>query len=160
MKREIAALALAASALPAAGADPDPCRLLTPAEISAALGAQAAHGKAGGPKVEHGVKAWHCDRQVGRYYFSVNAYEFASPAAAKRGLTEALAEAKGTIELGPATGVGDIAAWGADEDGAMWFAVKGRYMANVTVAGELKNPQSMREPLRRLVVQALARLVP
>jgi hypothetical protein len=33
-------------------------------------------------------------------------------------------------------------------------------MANVTVAGELKNPQSLREPLRRLVGQALTRLVP
>ena len=69
-------------------------------------------------------------------------------------------EAKGALELGPATGVGEAAAWGADEDGAIWFAVKGRYMANATVAGELKNPQSMCEPLRRLVAQALARLVP
>jgi hypothetical protein len=158
MKRQIVALALTASALPAAGADPDPCGLVTPAEIAAALGAQAADGKGGGPKVQKGVKVWHCDRKVGKYYFSLNAYEFASPAAAKRGLAEALAEAKGTVELGPATGVGEAAAWGADEDGAIWLAVKGKYMANVTLAGELKNPQSMREPLRRLVAQALARL--
>jgi hypothetical protein len=158
MKRQIVALALAASALPAAGADPDPCRLVTPAEITAALGVQAADGKGGGPKIQKGVKVWHCDRKVGKYYFSLNAYEFASPAAAKRGLAEAVAEAKGTVELGPATGVGDAAAWGAHEDGAIWLAVRGKYMANVTLAGELKNPQSMREPLRRLVAQALARL--
>lgn len=45
MKRHIAALALATAALPAAATDVDPCRLLTPAEIAAALGAQAAEGK-------------------------------------------------------------------------------------------------------------------
>ena len=132
MKRHIAALALAASALPALAADPEPCRLVTPAEIAAALGAQPAAGKARGPKLDRGVKAWSCDRQVGKYYLSLNAYEFPSTAAA----------------------------WGADEDGAIWLAVKGRHMANVTVAGELKKPQSLREPLRRLVAQALARLAP
>ncbi|MGQ0545466.1 MAG: hypothetical protein ACT4P3_09065 [Betaproteobacteria bacterium] len=160
MKRQLAAIALAASVLPALAADPDPCRLLTPAEIAAALGAQPAAGKPGGPRLEQGVKAWHCDRQVGKYYLSVNAYEFPSAAAAKRGLAEALEEAKGTFALGPATGAGEAAAWGADEDGAIWIAVKGRYMANVTVAGELKSPQSLREPVRRLVAQALARLAP
>jgi hypothetical protein len=160
MKRAMAALALAAAALPAAGADPDACRMLTAAEITAALGAKPAGGKPGKPRVEKGVKTWHCDQQVGRYYLSVNVYEFPSPAAARRGLAEGLEEAKGTLELGPAGDVGEAAAWGADEDGAIWFAVKGKHMANVTVAGELKNPQSMREPLRRLVAQALARLAP
>lgn len=160
MSKVIAALALAAAVLPATAADPDACRLLTAAEITAALGAKPAGGKPGRPKVEQGVKVWHCDQQVGRYFLSVNAYEFPSPAAARRGLAEGLAEAKGTIELGPASDVGEAAAWGADEDGAIWLAVKGRYMANVTVAGELKKPQSLREPLRRLVAQALARLAP
>jgi hypothetical protein len=160
MQREILALALAAATLPAAAADPDACRLLTAAEITAALGAKPAGGKPGKPRVENGVKAWHCDQQVGRYYLSVNAYEFPSAAAARRGLEEGIAEAKGTLPLGPASGVGEAAAWGADEDGAIWFAVKGRYMANVTVAGELKNPQAMREPVRRLLAQALARLAP
>src|SRR5688572_25778833 len=160
MKRDLVALALAAAVLPAAAADPDACRLLTAAEITAALGAKPAGGKPKGPKVEQGVKVWHCDQQVGRYFLSVNAYEFPSPAAARRGLAEGLAEAKGTFELDPASDVGEAAAWGADEDGAIWLAVKGRYMANVTVAGELKKPQSMREPLRRLVAQALARLAP
>jgi hypothetical protein len=151
---------LVASALAPAAADPDPCALLTAAEITAALGAKPAGGKPKGPRVEQGVRVWHCDQNVGRYFLSVNAYEFPSAAAAKRGLAEGLKEAKGTLELAPATGVGEAAASGADEDGVIWFAVKGRYMANVTVAGELKNPQAMREPVRRLVAQALARLAP
>ena len=70
MRTQIVALALAAWAFPALAADPDPCRLVRPGEIAAALGAQPADAKPRGPRLRQGVKVWDCDRKVGRYFLS------------------------------------------------------------------------------------------
>jgi len=42
----------------------------------------------------------------------------------------------------------------------MWVALKGKYMLNVTLAGDLADPPRLREPLKRLATVALGRLAP
>jgi hypothetical protein len=146
-------------------ADPDPCRLVTASEITAALGSAPSGGKPEGPSTDRelGAKAWSCDRQVGKLYLSINVIEFASPAAAVQGMQVMMKQAKGIpegIRLTPASEVGDQAVWGGSAEGAMWIALRSRYMLNVTLAGELKDPGRFREPLKRLATLAVGRIVP
>ena len=62
------------------------------------------------------------------------------------------------VPIAEAPGVGDRSIWGANAEGALWVVQKGRYMLNVTAAGELANPSALREPLRRLAAQGVGRL--
>jgi hypothetical protein len=140
------------------------CRLLTAAEIASALGSTPSAGQPSGRTIDQelGARSWGCGRQVGEFYLAVDVIEFASAGGPARGLTEAQTLAKRTgpegIELKPATGLGERALWGASEEGAIWSAIKGKYMLSVVLAGELKDPQRVREPLRRLAALGLGRL--
>jgi hypothetical protein len=150
---------------PALGADPNPCRLLTATEITSALGSVPSGGKPDGPSIDQDLqaKSWSCDQQVGKLLLSINVVEFASPAAAARGMTVMMKQAKDIpdgIKLTAAPDLGDQAVWGASAEGAMWVALKGKHMLNVTLAGALTDPPRLREPLKRLATLALGRLVP
>jgi hypothetical protein len=106
------------------------------------------------------AKAWTCEQQVGKAMLSISVVEFASPAAAARGMAEMMKSSRETPEamkLSLASGVGEQAAWGASPEGAMWVALQGKHMLNVTVAGTA-DPPRLREPLRRLTGLALGRL--
>jgi hypothetical protein len=94
---------------------------------------------------------------------SINVVEFASAAVAARGMTVMMKQAEDIqegIKLTEAPDLGDRAVWGASTEGAMWVALKGKYMFNVTLAGELTDPPRLREPLQRLTTLGLGRLVP
>lgn len=165
MKRAVAAIVFATLMVPALGADLNPCRLLTATEIASTLGSATSGGKPVGPSIDKdlGAKSWTCDQQVEKLFLSLNVVEFASAAAAAQGMTLMMKEAKDIpegIKLTAAPGLGDRAVWGASAEGAMWVALKGKYMLNVTLAGDLTDPPRLREPLKRLATLALGRLVP
>jgi hypothetical protein len=165
MKLSAAVIVMATSIVPALATDLDPCRLLTAAEIGSTLGGAPSGGKPDGPTIDEdlGAKAWSCNQQVGKLFFSINVAEFPSAAAAAQGMTLMMKQAKEIpegIKLTGAPGLGDQAVWGASGDGAMWVTRKGKHMLNVTVAGRLTDPPRLREPLKRLATIALGRLVP
>jgi hypothetical protein len=164
-KRAVAAIVVATWMAPALGADPNPCSLLTPKEITSALGSAPSGGKLGKPSVdkELGVKSWNCDYHVGKSVLSIDVFDFTSAAGAAKGMKVMMKEADSLpegIKLAPASGVGDQSLWGASAEGAHWVALKGKYMLTVTLAGELKDPPRFREPMKRLATLALGRLVP
>lgn len=159
----LAALSLATGA--AFAADPNPCRLLTPAEVTAALGSAPSVGKPHPPSRDEELKAtaWSCEQYLGKMLLSTNAIQFASPAAATRGMAAMLKSSRDVpeaIKLSAAPGIGEESAWGASPDGALWVARKGRYLVNVTVAGGLADPLRYREPLKQLMLSAIGRLPP
>ena len=150
---------------PKQGASLDPCRLLTAAELTSALGSAPSGGKPVGPTIEKeiGGRSWACDQHVGEGVLSITVYEFATAAAAAQGWTAMLKESRDTPEafqLAPASGPGDRAAWGGEDGGGMWVVLKGKYMLNVTLAVDTTDPLRLREPLKRLTTLALGRLVP
>jgi hypothetical protein len=158
------AVALVLSLLPfvASAADPDPCQLVTSAEVASHIGANASPGVRAGPAVDEELrgKAWTCEQQVGKAMLAIGVVEFASPAAAAQGMAAMMKSSKETPEamkLAPATGLGEQAAWGASPEGAIWVVLKGKHMLSMTMAGH-RDPSSLREPLRRLTALALARL--
>lgn len=143
--------------------DPDPCALITAAEIRSALGTAPGAATAQGPTVDRDpdLTRWHCDRQVGAYFVVVTVYQFASPSGAADAMRMMLDEVKADkdmIQVTESPGIGDRAAGGASEEGAMWIALKGRHMLVLTLAGELSDPQRMVDPTRRLIVAGVGRL--
>jgi hypothetical protein len=100
---------------------------------------------------------------VGTRILTINVVEFASPTAADQGIALVLKQAQEipeAMKLEPATGVGDRSAFGTNPMGAMWVAVKGKYMLVMTVMGESANPAQLREPVKRLAAAGLAKLTP
>ncbi|HET9208354.1 MAG TPA: hypothetical protein VFO28_19090 [Burkholderiaceae bacterium] len=151
-------------ALPLAAwaADPNPCELVTSNEVASSVGAQPAPGVRSGPTIDEGLraKAWTCEQQVDKGMLAIAVVEFASPDAAAQGMAAMLKAAKenpGALRFTPASGVGDQAVWGVSPEGAMWVALKGKHILNVTMAGTA-DPPRLREPLRRLTASALGRL--
>ena len=144
-------------------AEPRPCELLTSSEIATALGATPGPAKSHGPRSDRevGATAWTCGRTAGNRSVSTVVMQFGSEAESTRGMTLIAEEAGGEpdgIRLSPVTGLGDQAMWGASQDGAIWVVRKGHTVLSITVAGDLADPQSLREPMRELVQRALARL--
>lgn len=157
----IGALALAAG--PGDVRAPDPCQLATAAEITAALGGKPTKGEVSGPDEENDYKAksWTCIMAVGKIHLFISLIEFPSAALADKGYARQLQISKDdreTMQMGPATGVGEKSLWGADEDGAIWMGLKGRFMIGTTITGEAKSFAQYREPLRKLAVAALGRI--
>jgi hypothetical protein len=153
---------LALSALVALHADPEPCKLLTVAEITAALGKAPEAGTPRGPEVDQAlqVKGWACDRVVGEYHLSIDVFEFASPSVAAQGIATMRELAKGgdPFPLEPVSGERDPALWGSSDEGAIWAVSRGQYIVTITLAGNLRNPAALRDPLKRLAGAAVGRL--
>ncbi len=143
-------------------AAPDPCAVVTPAEIASALGSQPTPGKPRGPDEDEdtGATAWTCSRQVGKRMLWVAVMKFSNAAGATKGIDlviKSSREMDDAIQLSPVAGVADQALWGASKDGAMWVVRKGRYLVNFTVGGE-GNHASLQEGLKRLAVLAAGRV--
>jgi hypothetical protein len=154
--------ALAIILLSALVADPEPCKLLTAAEISSALGTVPAEGRAAGPVVDkdYEAKNWSCDRTVGKFFLSLDVFEFSSTAAAAQGLAKVreLSKDGDPFPMQPVAGERDQSLWGSSEEGAIWAVARGKYIVTLTLAGDLDNPSALRDPLKRLVGAAVGRL--
>jgi hypothetical protein len=96
---------------------------------------------------------------VGDLSLSIDVAEFSTAAAAAAALTEAeKASVEVEMKLRPQAGLADGALWGANPEGAIWVARKGKYWLSVTLAGELGDGVRYRDPLKRLASLALAKL--
>lgn len=160
----IVAIGLAALPIAATAADPRPCELFSAAEIKSVAGVAPARGQAEGPDVKEfpGATTWTCGWLVGERYFATRVLRFRSAADATRALasnSQILKSYPEGLQLSAVPGPGEQALWGASTDeGAIWLVRRGGTLFSVILAGELKNPQSLREPLRKLVASGLAKL--
>lgn len=163
MTTQILAAVLAAPLLlPSGHPPPDPCALVTAADIAGALGSRPSAGKPHGPRRDEdtGAQSWSCDYTAGEAYLSIGFAELptaAAAAAALRATAKLAADDEDGIRLSPQPGLGDGALWGSSDEGGIWVVHKGRHLLNVTaaVAGE---SAGLRDRLRKLAVTALAKL--
>lgn len=158
------AIALGAAPITATAADPRPCDLFSTLEITSVTGVAPAGGHSDGPDVDEslGATAWTCGWLVGERYFATHVLRFRSAADATRAMTSTAQILKSFpegIRLSAIPGPGEQAMWGSSsEEGAMWVVRTGRTVLAVILAGELKRPEGLREPLRKLVASGLGRL--
>jgi len=144
-------------------AAPDPCRLLTPAEVRASLGVAPTGITPDGPIEDPDLKAmsWSCTQQAGDGLLTVTVVEFDSAGAAAGGMVTMMQVSNGTLDamqLRPAAGLGDRSAWGYSDSGGMWVAIKGRQMLSLSYGQPSPTPAAQRETLRQLAALALGRL--
>jgi hypothetical protein len=63
------------------------------------------------------------------------------------------------IQMSEVPGPGEQNFWGSSsKDGALWISRKGQTVLAVVLAGQIKQHESLREPLRDLVASGLRRL--
>jgi hypothetical protein len=105
---------------------------------------------------------WTCGWLAGERYFAASVLRFRSAADATKAMastTQMLKKFPEGIQLSAVPGPGEQALWGASsEEGALWIVRKGATVFAVVLAGEIKKPESLREPLRKLVASGLAKL--
>jgi hypothetical protein len=164
MYRRITTLiAIATLPMAALAADPRPCELLASGEIASVLGAAPGRGEAGGPDVDKEVSAtsWTCGWMANNRYLATAVTRFRSVADATSRMKQVVEVSRSDpdgVKLTAMPAPGEQAVWGGSEEGAVWFARKGDLVVSVSLAMELKDPESQREALRRLLVAALAKL--
>lgn len=147
-----------------AAADPRPCELYSAAEITSVTGVAPARGQPDGPEVDKDLAAtaWTCGWPIGERYFAARVIRFRSAADATKAMastSQILKSFPEGIQLSAVPGPGEQALWGAAaEEGAIWVVRKGATMFTVMFVGEHKKPESLREPLRKLVASGLAKL--
>jgi hypothetical protein len=156
-------LSLTAAASLLTAAAPEPCRLLTPAEVRASLGAAPTAISPDGPNQDPDLKAnsWTCTQEVGQNLLELTVVEFDSASAAAGGMVTMMQVTRGSLDamnLSPAAGVGDRSAWGTSDSGGMWVAIKGRYLISLSYGMQTATPATQRESLRQLATLALSRL--
>ena len=144
-------------------AAPDPCRLLTPAEVRASLGATPTALTPDGPIEDPDLKAmsWSCTQQVSAGLLTLTVVEFDSAGAAAGGIVTMMQVSKGSLDalqLNPTAGLGDRSAWGYTDSGGMWVAIKGRHLLSLSYGQPSATPATQRETLRQLAALALGRL--
>jgi hypothetical protein len=133
----LAATLAARLVLVSTGAPPDPCSLVSEADIASALGSRPSPGRPNGPSLDEdtGALVSSCSRQVGELFLSIGVAEVktsADAAAALKETQELAAEDEESIQLSPEPGPGDRALWGANAEGAIWVVHEGRYLLNAT----------------------------
>jgi hypothetical protein len=146
-------------------AAPDPCRLLTPAEVRASLGAAPTGLAPDGPVEDPDLNAmsWSCTQQAGMGLLTLTVVEFDSASAAAGGMVTMIQVSKASldaIQLNPTAGLGDRSAWGYGDSGGMWVAIKGRHLLSLAYGLQSATPATQRETLRQLAALALGRLTP
>ena len=144
-------------------AAPDPCRMLTPAEVRAGLGVAPTAITPDGPVEDPdlGAMSWSCTQQVGAGLLTLTVVEFDSAGAAAGGIVTMMQVSKGSLDamqLNPAAGLGDRSAWGYGDAGGMWVAIKGRQMLSLSYGQPSPTPAAQRDTLRQLAALALGRL--
>jgi hypothetical protein len=163
----LAAAAAARFLVPSLAVIPDPCRLVSAAEVTSALGSAPSGEKPFGPEVdkETGATVAVCSWEVGSAVFSISVSEFASPGAAGKALTKVTTMSNEEPDEGvlpkmtAEPGTGERAIWGATSDTALWIVLDGTYLLSVTVIDDIPgNAARHREPLKRLASLALAKL--
>ncbi len=118
MSTHLLAALLAARFLLSPPAPPDPCALVSAAQIASALGKSPSPGEKTGPAVdpESGATVATCSLTVGDWFFSIEVAEFAGDAAAAAALTEAekvSREVEEAMRMSPQPGLGEGALWGS-----------------------------------------------
>jgi hypothetical protein len=161
------AIALCAAPIAALAADPRPCELFSPKEIASVLGVTPERGQPSGPDVvkDFGATKWTCQWLVGeRYFFAVDVTRVGSAADATRGWRQLVKELTSSSEDEPplieVPGPGEQNLWRPSLGSGIWVSRKGQTVL-VIVAGDAKlklRPESLREPIRDLVVSGLKRL--
>jgi hypothetical protein len=146
-------------------AAPEPCRLLSAAEVRASLGATPTAVTPDGPVEDPDLEAmsWSCIQQVGGGLLTLTVVEFDSAGAAAGAIVTVMQVSKGSLDgmqLSPAAGLGDRSAWGSSDSGATWVAIKGRHLLNLSYGLPSATPATQRETLRQLAALALGRLTP
>jgi hypothetical protein len=151
-------LLAAPSALRAA---PDPCQLLTAAEITTALGRAPARGKLSKADRVDETKSvtTTCSMEVGDELLIISMIEFDDVAAAQRWFPAylKLSEEDLGVKMTPQSDLGERAAWGSWPT-PTWLVLKGKYALNVMFDITAVDGTKLREPLRRLAASALSRL--
>jgi hypothetical protein len=155
---------LGTAPIAATAADPRPCEYFSAAEIQSVTGVAPARGESDGPDTKEfpGATTWTCGWLVGERYFAARVLRFRSATEATQALastSQILKSFPEGIQFSAVSGLGEQALWGSSsEEGAIWVVRKGQMVFSVIYAGELKNSESMREPLQRLVVSGLGKL--
>lgn len=144
-------------------APPDPCALLSPAEIASALGSQPGPGTRHELRMdaETGARISDCDRKLGDGLLAISVAAFDRSASAAAALAEAARvtrEEEDEMRLRPEPGIGDGALWGASAIGAILVVHHGTHLLTLTLAGELGDGGKYRDPLKRLAGIALGKL--
>lgn len=157
-------LALCPRFVMAQQSDPRPCELFSAAEIRSVSGIMPGKGNAEGPDTEEfpGATTWTCGWLVGERYFAVRVLRFSSADNAARAITGSatfLRSFPEGMQLSQVPGPGDQNWWGASKDeGAVWIARRNATVMSVILAGESKDPESLREPLRKLLASSIGKL--
>jgi hypothetical protein len=156
------AVALCAAPIAAMAADPRPCELFSTKEIASVLGVTPERGQPSEPDVKKDLAAtaWTCQWSVGERYFFARVTRFGSVADATRDWREMVkagtSSSEGENQLSEVPGPGEQNVWGSN--GGIWISRKGQTVLAVVLAGKIKQPESLREPLRDLVASGLRRL--
>ena len=156
----LAALTIGGGA-PSWSAPPDPCQLLTSAQITSAFGKTPGKSELKDQGRDEATKATTrlCTIPVGEELLMISVAEFPATAAAASVFADLVKThnedlgVKMTIE----SGLGDRSAWAAKPD-AIWVAVKGKYLLLLHVAVDGIDGTGYREPLKRLAAAALGKL--
>lgn len=133
----------------------DPCRLLTAAEISAALGAPP--GDATGPDPtrdsETGATIRSCTRTVGGMVLDVSVNDFPDAAAASRAMAQLGQREPGDedeAKMVPVPGVGERSLFGATRIGAHWMTQRhGSTLVPTTTCGDGSRGTRVHHPTDR-----------
>lgn len=158
------AIACAATPIAAQSPDPRPCQLFSATEIASVTGVSPAQGQPDGPDTKEfpGATTWTCGWLAGESYFAARILRFRSAAEATQAVASSAQFLKSFpegLQLAAVPGPGDQAFWGSSPDeGAVWVVRTGPTVFAVILAGELKKSETLREPLRKLVVSGLAKL--
>jgi hypothetical protein len=162
------AIALCAAPIAAMAADPRPCELFSTKEIASVIGVTPERGRPSEPDVDKDLAAtsWTCSWSVGKRDFIAAVVRFRSAADATRELTSVMHTFMAEDDLpklSEVPGPGEQNFWKSkSRDGfnsGTWVSRKGQTVLGVVVVlVGVKQPESLREPLRDLVASGLRRL--
>ncbi|HMN83292.1 MAG TPA: hypothetical protein PKA20_25645 [Burkholderiaceae bacterium] len=150
----------------AVAADPRPCELFSSGQVATVTGTAPGRAQPAGPDVEKELAAtsWTCAWPASERHLAVKVMRFRSAPDATRAMTTINKQTMGFpdgVRLLPASGApGEQALWGAsaEEELAVWVARKGPTLFVVVLGGELKAPESFKEPLRKLLAAGIEKL--
>ncbi len=138
---------------------PDPCQLVTAAQVKAMLGKTPGKGTVTKPEYDkvNQASSTMCSMEIGEELLMITVAEFATAAGANKTFTAIASDPDLGVKMTLDSGLGEKAAWGARPD-ALWIVLKGRYLLNLMIATANADGTPYREPLKRLNALALGKL--